>query len=185
MNHLSERMLRAYLDNTLSNAESGDLEQHLYQCNQCLEAYLRCIESNRSQVPEESIVEMKEFYPQELNLGDAVMAEIKRTTSASVKVEPLLNQLSPDGPHDSDHHHFSSRARQTFLHYAMAAAITLVLLSTGVFEQLFVIVGQATNQDPTSNANPILEEQVPWSTQMMEHVGSWLDNINEELKEGR
>ena len=160
MRHISDKEWQDYLTQRLSAQEKTQLEAHLYQCDQCLTQYLMHLDASAESMP---------VPEEEPKLVDTVMERL-----GTVFPAPELERM------EEQHH----RSRQTFFHYALAAAVTLILLSTGVFEHLVTTLGEATNQRPVGGITS-MDHSTSWSTEMMEQVGTWFDQINEELKEGR
>ncbi|RST72479.1 hypothetical protein D4T97_015565 [Siminovitchia acidinfaciens] len=111
MNHIDYENWLLYATDSLDEKTRSKYENHLYSCDHCLELYLEAVEEAESQMP---------VLSDPSGFTDAIMKEI-----GGVKEEPPPQIKSK-----------KNMRRQTLVHYTVAAAMTLVLMSTGIFSQL-------------------------------------------------
>ncbi|WZL73257.1 hypothetical protein QBE52_00520 [Clostridiaceae bacterium 35-E11] len=111
MNHFSKEMWLFYKEGKLSWEESQGMEDHLTECNQCLETFLSLMNEEEIDVTNEII--SPEF-------TDTVMNEIHR-----VKHDFATKKKVP-----------KSKRKRLFNYYVAAAVVTLVLMGSGFFESL-------------------------------------------------
>lgn len=111
MNHIRYEEWLLYVQDTIDEEMRETYENHLYTCDHCLELYLQAVETVESELPQ---------WRESSNFTDSVMVQvIGSTTKKQEKAYVKKN-----------------RKQQTMLHYFLAAAMTLILMSTGVFTQL-------------------------------------------------
>ena len=72
------------------------------------------------------------------------------------------------------------RSLRPFLQYAIAASITIILVSSGVFQQLFDRYSDL-NRDSADRSEPAISQQ------LTEKAGQWLDSLamKQQKKEGK
>lgn len=113
MNHYSVENWLQYVRDELEEETRTQYEDHLYHCDHCLALYLQAVEINDAQ--ELELSETKNF-------ADSIMeqiAEIKHPVQCEQKKKQRLHSR-----------------KQTFIHYTVAVAMMMILMSTGVFSQL-------------------------------------------------
>lgn len=112
MNHMSYDTWLRYVNDELSEQDRQRCEDHLYTCDECLRRYLQAMEHIEESIP-----------PLSNHLfTDHVMEKVERKS-----VERSSDQ---------------SLFRSKLMHYAIATAMTIMLMGTGVFSQLIETVGQ-------------------------------------------
>jgi anti-sigma factor RsiW len=119
MKHVDRGGWVDYVADTLSDERRAALEEHLYQCDDCMASYMEAL--GQEVVPSAG--------PKDASLFDEkVMSAI-----ALERIEPDTNklhevvQLQKASPRRTLFHH-------PLFHYAVAASITLLLMSTGFFQ---------------------------------------------------
>jgi anti-sigma factor RsiW len=117
MSHFAREQWSAYVQNRLSGEERRRCEEHLYICEHCLTVYLECVEREGAALPE---------LKKEDAFTEAVMRRVLRPEGRHPE------RLHPEGGDRAD--------RRTLLHYTAAAAVTLVLMSSGMFQALLADV---------------------------------------------
>lgn len=146
MNHIDYENWLLYATDSLDEETRSQYEKHLYSCDQCLELYLEAVEEAESQMP---------VLSDPLGFTDSIMKEI-----GGVQEKPPP-QIKPK----------KNLRRQALVHYVIAAAMTLVLMSTGIFSELMSTVSAFEN-----------------SAAKQEHsvISSWLnktDSITEKIED--
>ena len=132
MSHFAREQWSAYVQNRLSGEERRRCEEHLYNCDFCLSVYLECVEREGDALP---------ALPKEDEFAEAVMRRIgrreRRVPARRHSEERRSEALRPGGLQPAG----GGRAdRRTLLHYTAAAAVTLVLMSSGMFQALLADV---------------------------------------------
>jgi anti-sigma factor RsiW len=163
MKHYPASVWTDFVQGKLSQQEQTEAEEHLYGCDECLECYMDSLNPADDLLPT----------PQELDSFD----------------EQVMNRLLDQSPQPNgviDPHPSSASLepakRRTMLqhplfHYAVAASITLLLMSSGVFSYV-------TNQTDewrntlTMGGHSSLSEQ--WTDQATEAIS----NFQTKLREG-
>ena len=109
--HYSYELWLKYVNNDLNETERILLEDHLYTCDQCLDLYIDAVEKQEEILP--SISNEKAFM-------DEIMWKI-----ASETKEMLPNEKPKRSFYQS-----------SIFHYAIAASLTLILMTTGFFQSI-------------------------------------------------
>lgn len=142
--HISKEKFLQYVKGLTEEDESKQIEDHLITCDFCLEHYLKVVEQN---------VEMERKDCPDL-LITSVLQEVNGVSQSFEKA------------------YRKKEKKQTMKHYLIAASITLLLLTGGLFESLvstFSIVEQKVNQ------------KEPFSFEVIEE----LSHVVESLKGGK
>lgn len=154
MNHISYKEWLTYVQNKLDDELREEYENHLYSCDHCLELYLQAAEATESQLPE---------LQDELQFTNKVMQGIDVIKQTDQKKEqPVKKQ---------------NRRGQTMVHYILAAAMTLLLMSTGVFSQMMEFSSSFEKID-------LKEEPVSFVNELLNKEISITDKLEESFKEG-
>lgn len=169
MKHYSLEQWACYVREELSMEEQLEYEAHLSSCDQCLELYMQCLELARDSFP---------VLAAEKVMADAVMQSIVASTSISEvldtrKPEPAIQRQKKTAP---------SFLRHPVFHYAVAAAVTFLLMGTGVFQSLAERVGSAETNVVASP--PVQEDRSSVSQIIMEKTIGMLDSIQPKHERG-
>ena len=115
MSHFSQREWKDYRESRLTEDEITLMEDHLLECEQCLEIFLASIDD------EETAISAGQLSP---DFADTVIAKTKTVQRP--------NFILP------------RRARRSvsnlFMYYVAASMVTLMLMSVGVFQNMMDIV---------------------------------------------
>ncbi|XEC95366.1 hypothetical protein AB6A23_01950 [Paenibacillus tarimensis] len=152
MNHRDVGFWRKYADDAVAEKEREEAETHLYTCDRCLRLYMQAVQAN----------ETIELLTDEnaLELTERIMAD------------PVIRTLPPLRSGTAKR---IERGR-TAVHYAIAACLTLLLMSAGVFQELVAHTGEFRNDAGSLN----WERDVSLTDRMMEKTSGWLDDWKEE-----
>lgn len=150
MNHIQYEEWLYYVKDELDEQTRERYEDHLYVCDACMSLYIAAIEAAEQQVP---------VLQTELNLTDNIMEKV----TEQKKEETIVKTGRV------------SFFQKTIVHYAIAAAITLLLTSQGVFSQLLTVV---------SDFEEVNKEETSIISQMMDQSFSIIDKFEKEMKEG-
>ncbi|MBW8349390.1 hypothetical protein K0H71_08035 [Bacillus sp. IITD106] len=120
MNHKSYENWLEYVRDELNEETREIYENHLYSCDHCLELYLKAVEAEEFQMPE--MADSSSF-------ADSIMHQVTELKKPTSKPKRKISQ------------------KQTIFNYFVAAAVTLVLMSTGVFSQLMNMASSFENNE--------------------------------------
>lgn len=151
MKHISYDHWLQYVRDELNEKTRMEYENHLYSCDHCLERYLQAVEANEFQMPD---------VPD--SFTDNVMKQIEgpEKRESNYKKEPKKKVVW----------------QQTMAHYIVAAAVTLILMSTGVFSQLMNLTGVIENSDPKQSGSIVQS--------FLNNQDSFIDRFENNVKEG-
>jgi predicted anti-sigma-YlaC factor YlaD len=124
-------------------------EDHLYSCDQCLELYLQAVAEFEDNLP---------VLSNEADFTDIVMSKvtIKHDSIKKEKAAPFY--------------------QKTIFHYVIAAAMTILLMTTGVFQSITHYVETVQS--------PHVQEKSPSLTEgIMNKTFAWMDSIEKKNKE--
>ncbi|MGM0845149.1 MAG: hypothetical protein ACQEUT_09240 [Bacillota bacterium] len=149
MKHIPYEDFLNYIDDGLSESVREQYEEHLYSCDFCMEIYLAALEANESSLP---------VLSDEAGFTDKVMTEIvvqKQSVNTVSGKEQKLYQ-------------------KAVVHYIVAAAMTILLMSTGVFQQL---IGLAEEFERSPGPSV--------TTELMSKTTDFINTIENETREER
>lgn len=143
MNHVSYEEWAKYVKNELEDDVREVYDDHLYSCDQCLELYLEAVTVLESELPTLSNPD---------SFSDLVMAEVSKTKKKwSKKPAPFYQKTS--------------------FHYILAAAMTILFMTSGVFQSITKYVDAVQT--------PQIEESTPSMTEgLMNKTFAWMDTFN-------
>lgn len=153
MMHYSEQEWMKYVKNELDKDVREEYENHLYSCDQCLESYLMAVEAEEAVLP---------MISNESAFTDLVMAQI-----ADIKMETIQKPKAGQKK--------KSIYQSSFFHYSIAAAVTILLMTTGVF--------QSITQYAESVQNPNLQEEPSMTQGLVDKTFAWMDSLEGKTKE--
>ncbi|TCJ03225.1 hypothetical protein [Cytobacillus praedii] len=153
MMHYSEQEWMKYVKNELDKDVREEYENHLYSCDQCLESYLMAVEAEEAELP---------MISNEADFTTLVMAQI-----ADVKRETAQKSLIGKKK--------KSIYQSSFFHYSIAAAVTILLMTTGVF--------QSITQYAENVQNPNLQEEPSMTQGLVDKTFAWMDSLEGKTKE--
>ncbi|RUT36042.1 hypothetical protein EJP77_03335 [Paenibacillus zeisoli] len=141
-----QQIWRQYILGELSTNKQAELEQMLIEDEAVLIEYLEVLESMDEELPE---------LPNTNDFTDRVMKALPLTDSSAAPPKPVKADSR------------WSWIKHPITHYTVAASITLLLITSGFFDQL------------TINADDMVkEDSKPYSEQWMNKATSWLDTWN-------
>ncbi|WP_240419778.1 anti-sigma factor family protein [Paenibacillus periandrae] len=176
MKHYTGEQWMNYVEQRLIDEDNQQMEMHLGTCDSCMELYMQSLERVVSSYPS---------LPDEAALADRVMLAIEAADS--------ISPSSADSrPAPSEEAGFGSQKlrnpilwmKAPLFHYAVAAVITLVLMTSGVFQS---IVDHPVGIDRTSNGDAQSEaaqEPVSVSKKLMDKTIVVLDSIQPKQEKG-
>ena len=149
MIHFKQIDWKKYIDNKLSDDQREKMEDHLYSCDQCLEFYMELISGDSACMPLVS----------DENFTERIMSEIS-----------FEHVIPPQSKKKALYQH-------PVFHYAIAASITFILMTSGFFQNITGIVS-------TVEAASITESEDAVSSSLMNKVLSLIEIIEPKQKEG-
>jgi len=164
MNHVDRDVWRSYIKGSLPDEEMTFCEEHLYDCDDCMSIYMDILEESDRAGTFDAV-----RLPDADSLTERIMADVRsnalpRGETAAVESELRSESDVPVTTAVRAPAKRSSVFRRTFFHYVIAASITLLLMSTGVFHQLIANSMHLTQAASTSKQ--------PFSQQLLEKTES-------------
>lgn len=118
MNHIPYEKWLLYIIDELEPKVRTSFDEHLYQCDQCLEQYMKALEKHSH-----------------------IMLENEDDLT-----ERIMDQIETSSPSGMTKHQQTNFHRKTIIHYVIAASMTLFLMVSGVFSNLTNIVDHVDEQ---------------------------------------
>jgi hypothetical protein len=166
MKHYTYDEWLQYVKNDINEKTKEELEEHLYSCDQCLNQYLLAMEANESSLP--ILSNMSSF-------TDLVMAEVsKQKTVVPDTVRNLNNMpIVPSVPDTKTKSKKRPFYQQAVFHYLLAAAATILLTFSGVFQSLAAYAN--------SIESPQIQEKRPSVTEgVINKTFAWMDSLEKK-----
>lgn len=142
MKHYSYEQWEKYVKDELDENVRGDYDEHLYNCDPCLELYLQVVEEQSNDLP--ALSDEDEF-------ANLIMTKIQ-----DKKKETPFYQ-------------------KTLFHYGVAVAMTITLMSTGVFQSITKYVDRV--QSPVVQREPSVTEG------LVNKTFAWMDRVEIKNRE--
>ncbi|TKC14772.1 hypothetical protein [Robertmurraya kyonggiensis] len=140
MNHVAYEQWMLYVKNELPEQVRMEYDDHLYSCDDCLELYLQAVDEVETQLP--ILTNADDF-------TNSIMAQVAKTKKSNTKV---------------------AFYQKTAFHYTIAAAMTFLFMSSGVFQSITKYVDAV--QEPT------IEERKPSVTEgLVNKTFAFMDNM--------
>jgi len=161
MKHYSFEEWLQYVNDEVNENTKEELENHLYSCDQCLDQYLIAVEASESSLP---------ILSDSSDFTDLVMAEVSKQKPAVPDTIGNLNTMSmvPSVPDTKKPFY-----QQAVFHYLLAAAATLLLTFSGVFQSL---AAYANSID-----KPQIQEKKPSVTEgVINKTFAWMDSLEKK-----
>ncbi|MCR8645143.1 zf-HC2 domain-containing protein [Paenibacillus sp. N1-5-1-14] len=136
MKHVDANTWYPYIQGELDREVMLLLEEHLYRCPDCLETYLSCVEQLSSNLPTPV---------DPVTLTNSIMEQIEVPTVS------LPTKQHPKKP-------ASDRTRM-LRNYFIAAAATILLMFTGIFQAIFQQVDDFRH-NPSNNVSRVSDQLV-------------------------
>lgn len=153
MKHFTYEEWKRYANDELAEADRGIYEDHLYSCDDCLELYLEAVAA--TELPQ---IESGS------NFTDLVMAQI--SAEAKEPVQPLIHEEKKRRPF----------YQSPLFHYSLAAAMTILLMTTGVFQSITQYAGAVQEPDFQEKKTSVTEG-------LVDKTFAWMDTIEKKNKE--
>jgi anti-sigma factor RsiW len=172
MKHGTSEQWLAYVGHELPDEESDELEKHLESCEACMELYIQSVELAVDSYP---------MLQSEAALADSVMDAIH----AGGHSRPTVSLSVVEGA-SSTRKWLSLGAwtRHPIFHYTVAAAITMILMSSGLFQSLAEGRGQVDPLSPEFKQVEPPNEHLSVSQQLLDKTIVMLDSIQPKHERG-
>jgi anti-sigma factor RsiW len=155
MRHYSYDEWLSYVKDDISEKNREELESHLYTCDQCLEHYLQAISEHESSLP---------VLSNETSFTDLVMAEISKQKEVVEKPVDYKETSKTKMPF----------YQQAAFHYLIAAAATLLLTFSGVFQSL------ATYTSAVEAPQHFKEKKLSVTEGVIDKTFAWMDSLEKK-----
>jgi hypothetical protein len=149
--HYSYEVWCQYVKNEMDGNAREDVETHLYSCDQCLDIYLQVLDTEDSGLP---------IIPNESQFTDTIMVNIADLKKSNASLEEGKKSF------------YQSSA----FHYILAAAMTIIMMSTGVFQSITKVAD--TVQSPQT-----LQKSPSFSEGLIHKTFDWMDSFELKNKE--
>lgn len=159
MKHYSYDEWSQYIKDEINEKTCGEIENHLYTCDQCLGDYLQAVSANESSLP---------ILPNESSFTDLVMAEVSK------QKEAVFKDSVPGTKRDERKSNRKNPFyQQAAFHYLLAAAATILLMFTGAFQSLATYAN--------SVESPQIKEKKPSVTEgVINKTFAWMDSLEKK-----
>jgi hypothetical protein len=151
MKHYNYEEWLSYVKNEVNDSTREDLDNHLYTCDQCLEQYLQAISEHESSLP---------LLSNESSFTDMVMAGVSKQKEPAAMKPPVK--------------HKKPFYQQAAFHYLIAAAATLLLTFSGVFQSL------ATYASAIEAPQHIKEKRPSVTEGVIDKTFAWMDSLEKK-----
>lgn len=155
MKHYSVQEWMKYVENELDKDAREVYENHLYSCDQCLDIYLQAVAEVEPELP---------VITNEVNFTDLVMAQISESHVPKIQDVKEKRKTSKRFYHTA------------IFHYSIASAMTILLMSTGVFQSITKYTENV--QDPSFQEN-----RSSLTEGIVDKTFAWMDSFEEKNKE--
>ena len=155
MKHYSYEEWMKYVKNEVEQSAREEFEAHLYNCDQCLTIYLQAVAAEEEYLP--MIEDEAEF----TNLVMEKIAESKPTS-----IQTLKKKSANRKPF----------YQTTIFHYSVAAAMTLFLMTTGVFQSI-------TKYTETVQTPSFYVKEKSVTEGIVDKTFAWMDSLEKKSKE--
>jgi anti-sigma factor RsiW len=155
MKHFSYDEWLNYVKDEINEKTREEFESHLYTCDQCLELYLEAVAVHESSLP---------ILSNESSFTDLVMADISKQKAAGKKTSAPKQTVKAKKPF----------YQQAAFHYLLAAAATLLLTFSGVFQSLATYASAVEAPQNMKEKKPSVTEGV------IDKTFAWMDSLEKK-----
>ncbi|MFS0836196.1 hypothetical protein [Paenibacillus sp. 1P03SA] len=176
MSHRSRDEWKLYIAGEITDDRQRSLwEDHLYECDLCLEMYTECLEFLSPTLPLPDETDTEHMIDQILSRSGSLPILLEAAPVAVQKREET--EGSPDPKEANKRRKARSPRRTALTHYAIAAAATFLLMTTGVF-------GKMTDQFSVVRAEQKKPLSTPVSDHLMEQTFAFFDSLHAQKPKG-
>ncbi|WP_409343698.1 anti-sigma factor family protein [Paenibacillus sp. MBLB4367] len=180
MNHYGKEEWRLYAEGRIGDREREAYEEHLYVCEMCMSIYAGLLDEQADSEGGQQMPFMEAA--QGAAFTERVMAAIRELEGAAASDSEEAGGNPDAGGMKAKREGQGTAAsriplfRRPLFHYAVAAVITLILMSTGMFHTISSRIGHM--ESPTNEARE------PFSERLMEKTVSVLDAMQAKQRGG-
>ncbi|WP_100407807.1 hypothetical protein [Bacillus solitudinis] len=145
MNHISLGEWKTYARGDMTADNRTFYEQHLYTCDQCMTLYMEAVESIQDEIP---IIEEPSYI-------DEILSKIPFEQNKKISVEKEITKKWHE---------------EKVFHYVLAAAMTFVLMTSGVFSELTNVSTQFEKNQQTHHQSSFTENVLNKTTDLLGRV---------------
>jgi hypothetical protein len=172
MSHYTLEQWKRYVEDDITFEDRDFYESHLSSCESCLQLYMQSLDAAAGSYP--VVVDQTAF-------ADSVMEAIRAHSVELPQVQ--LQPVAHPNP-NSERFKRANWLRHPLFHYTVAAAITLVLMNSGVFQSIAERFGTADLFRAETAQEEGLIEQPSVSKKLMEKTIVMLDAIQPKNERG-
>ncbi|PWU68451.1 hypothetical protein [Gracilibacillus dipsosauri] len=137
MKHIPKEQMNLYILDQLTDENRKTMENHLYSCEACLDSYLQLMENS---LVEDSV---SDFF-----------------------TEKTIARIQHDSKPSSKSSNASSLFSKSIIHYVLAAGLTLILMFSGVFDNMISL----TDRAEVSPKQSLTEQLMKKTDQLLEEM---------------
>lgn len=166
MNHPGQSLWEKYVEGSLEESVREQCEEHLAACEQCLGLYMNVLEQQQElpQLTDETV-----FLEAVMERYDA--ARWDQEDGRLVMPDEPEHKLKGSGAERGIERPPRRKGLHPIVHYAVAAIITAVLMSAGVFDSLTERMGQLEMQHSEgAEARPVSERLLDKTSEMIDSL---------------
>ncbi len=168
MKHYSYDEWQQYVKNEIDDRFREELENHLYTCDQCLDDYLQAVAANESSLP--TLSNESSFTDRVMAMVPAMVPDTVRTLNTMSNVPSVPDTINETAIAQTKKRPFY---QQAVFHYFLAAAATLLLMFSGVFQSLATYA--------YSLESPHIEKKKPSVTEgVIDKTFAWMDSLEKK-----
>lgn len=176
--HVTALELDAYVRDELTEHKRDVIEGHIAGCEPCMLLFISAVEA--SETSEAAELEPVADTPAK---GAVLIPDMKKLG------ERVIDVLRAEAARSKPVMRAEPARRQPFLqrpavHFAAAAAITLLLLGTGTFSGISAKLGELDSHSVPAEQTIEQESGLPqgptWSDQMVTRTSSWFDKLEKD-----
>jgi anti-sigma factor RsiW len=155
MKHYSYDEWLSYVKDDTSDKAREEQESHLYTCDQCLEHYIQAVSEHESSLP---------VLSNENTFTDLIMAEVSKQKELNEKPAAVTQPVKTKRPF----------YQQAAFHYLIAAAATLLLTFSGVFQSLATYASAVESPQHSKEKKHTVTEGV------IDKTFAWMDSLKKK-----
>ena len=167
MKHYNSEEWKLFAVEAIDEAKRTVMEEHLYQCDECMECYLSIIDASTDTIVDSLI--SPDFTDNIMKLIEVEKVKEKEGLHGlTIKEKQVKN---------------NKISRNSILkYYTIAACITIVLFHMGIFDLIGETVPRAAEELADSTKRVELVAVTSWTDRLMETTGQFLDILSKNRR---
>jgi len=189
--HISVKLMQQYVNNELTAELREQTEQHLEQCELCLQRFMEAVENSQmlaAGLPALTAAEYVTGQAAELYEGadeSEALKRIEQSVMAQLAKESLGASTRPAAEPRLPSVTYGKKRRRSWVQhpaaqYTIAASITLLLIGSGSFSAFTAKLAQIDQHDKLAieiTAAELERLGPTWSDEMLGRTSSWIDSL--------